>query len=187
MVLSTRPLSQCSPSARLIFDRPARTSSSQVCSVWALISFNNQPLTPSVKNTVACRARIKRRRVDADSSHALQYHNPTRVQALPLPSRSPNAATSTATTKSDRTFHSTNGGCREPKEHQSSEVEAERIGERREGSVVAGTTSAETLQTRRHRGGHRRFLSNEALVGKLAGSIPKLVLLPQTARVCSVS
>lgn len=133
----------------------------------------------------ARRARVKRRRVEADPGHDPQYRKLVRVQAFPPPSRGPTTTTTTATAKSGRNFDNTCQDRCNLKKHRNSEAEAERDNEGCERKVLEGVTQAANLQTRQRRWRHRGFLSNEALVGKLKRSIPKLALLPQTVRTYS--
>lgn len=134
----------------------------------------------------ACCVRVKRRRVDTNPGHGLQRPKFTRIQVLPFPSRGATTTTAIATAKSGRKFDNTNQDCCELNKHRQSEAEAKRISESYLGRVLTGASPAANSPTRRYRRRHRLFLSNQALVGQLKGSIPKLALLPQTVRVYSI-
>eukprot|EP00903_Cladosiphon_okamuranus_P016164 g14917.t1 len=131
------------------------------------------------------RWRVKRRGVEADPRHDPQCRKLTRVQALPSPSSGPTKRTTpTATAKSGRNFGNTYEDRCELQKYRDSEAGAERDSEGCECKVLAGPAQASNLQKRQRRRRHRGSLSNEALVGKLKGSIPKLVLLPQSVSWC---
>lgn len=140
-------------------------------------------------------ARLKRRRAAGLLVTELQHHKPAQVQTLPLPSRSANSTTTSATDSNNyRTFDDiTSGDSRAfsnpfswPEKQRRPEVGTERPGAACDGHVAgraAGATTTEKKKTgRRQRRWRRHLLSSETVSGRLAGSIPKLALLPQKAR-----
>lgn len=139
-----------------------------------------------VEIALALCARIKRRRVGADSGHGLLCRKLTRVRAIPLPPRGAATATTIMTTKGGRNFDNTFQDCCEQRKHCHPAAEAERVSDSSFGEGLAGASPAANSPTRQCRRRHRLFLSDEAPFEKLKGLVPKLTLLPQTVRIFTV-